>query len=418
MSYSFNHTSPFKGTEGGLYSSSGLDSVAQLRWSASEQPTYVDVYLSIWVYCERYGYKTPSSLATSLSCSGQTTHSTSGGSCDLSPGDAARLSPAPTGSATYYTYRFYKSTVTQNFTISFSVTASGSAVKGTSKGTVTLQLGPLQSYQITYNLNGGTGTAIASQTKYYGRSIVLSNGSNWQKTNCTLIGWNTSSTTKETSDYALSATYTTNSALSLYANWKVNYVKPIISGANAYRVNSSGTADPNGTFIKVEFNYTGGHLATTSTATAPQYEIKINNSTPSGGTPNGTMSAGTGSFNSNNVFSTYRTDASHTVVIRLFDGNDSSGVSTTLTVGLAVTPIDLLVSGNNTFMGLMTTASTSHLLQVPSLYSKGEINTGGNIVTSGTISMNGYTIPKITLTTSVPTASQGNNGDIWLVYTP
>lgn len=421
MSITVNQTSPYDGSGasgGGLRSSAGLCSVGQLQWTTREDDIYGYVDLSIWIHCINFGYSTTSSLSTSLSCGGQTTQTATGIGCNLSKGETAQLAPA---SGTY-TYKFAKSTEQQEFTINFSVTANGNTVKGTSSGSIVVTLSSLTSYNITYNVNGGSGTAPESQKKYYGRDLILSNGSGLSKTNYSLTGWNTNTGGTGT-HYNLGATYSSNSTLSLYAEWTANYIKPTITNATAYRVNTSGTADPNGTSIVVSFKYTGGHLATTSTPTAPTIVI----STTTGGTTTQKVSTtgttGTNVQYTSSILSTYSTTSSHTVTIKLYDSNNTTGTTQILTVGISLTPIDLLISGNNTYMGLMTAASTSYLLRVPSLRSDGAISSGGNITTSGSITAtgsittNGYTIPKITITTTAPTASQGSNGDIWLVYT-
>ncbi len=79
---------------------------------------------------------------------------------------------------------------------------------------------PATTYTISYNANGGSGT-IASQTKTKGSPITLSNGSGFSKTGYTLDSWNTNSAGTGTK-YALSASYTTDAALTLYAQWKIN----------------------------------------------------------------------------------------------------------------------------------------------------------------------------------------------------
>lgn len=76
----------------------------------------------------------------------------------------------------------------------------------------------LNSWSVTYNANGGSGS-VSSQTKYYGQALTLAS-SGFTKTYYTLDGWATSATGGIA--YALGASYTGNSALSLYAHWKVN----------------------------------------------------------------------------------------------------------------------------------------------------------------------------------------------------
>jgi uncharacterized repeat protein (TIGR02543 family) len=78
----------------------------------------------------------------------------------------------------------------------------------------------INTWKVSYNNNGGTGT-IANQTKTYGKSLTLSNGSGFSKTGYTLKSWNTNSAGTGTT-YNLGASYTGNAALSLYAKWQIN----------------------------------------------------------------------------------------------------------------------------------------------------------------------------------------------------
>jgi uncharacterized repeat protein (TIGR02543 family) len=76
----------------------------------------------------------------------------------------------------------------------------------------------LNSWTVSYNANGGSGS-VSSQTKYYGQALTLAS-SGFTKTYYTLDGWATSATGGIA--YALGASYTGNGALALYAHWAVN----------------------------------------------------------------------------------------------------------------------------------------------------------------------------------------------------
>lgn len=73
-------------------------------------------------------------------------------------------------------------------------------------------------YTVSYNANGGSGT-VANQTKNYGQSLTLAS-SGFTRSYYTLDGWATSANGSVA--YELGASYTGNSALALYAHWKVN----------------------------------------------------------------------------------------------------------------------------------------------------------------------------------------------------
>lgn len=73
------------------------------------------------------------------------------------------------------------------------------------------------SYTVSYNANGGSG-APNSQTKWYGENLTLSS-TKPTRTGHNFVGWGTSST-DTTADYQAGGTYSSNSAITLYAIWQ------------------------------------------------------------------------------------------------------------------------------------------------------------------------------------------------------
>lgn len=106
-------------------------------------------------------------------------------------------------------------------------------------------------YTVSYNANGGSG-APGNQTKTYGVNLTLSS-TKPTKANYNFKGWSTSANGSVV--YAPGATYTNNSAVTLYAVWELAYVKPRITNFNAQRCNSDGTVSETGTYVKVTFNW-------------------------------------------------------------------------------------------------------------------------------------------------------------------
>ena len=86
---------------------------------------------------------------------------------------------------------------------------------------VTLYAQWKQGYKISYNANGGSG-APSDQIKVQGNTVTLSTNKP-TKTGNTFTGWNTSSDGSGTS-YAAGATYSADSSITLYAQWKPNVV--------------------------------------------------------------------------------------------------------------------------------------------------------------------------------------------------
>lgn len=366
----------------GLANGSGTTvCISQLDWIRSETDTAVTYTLGVYIYCVRYGYSTSSVLSTSLSCPGQTTRSTSNGSCDLSAGGRAKLSGN-------WTYTFAKTTSNYTRAITFSLTSTGSSVSGTSSGSLSVSVPPLTSHKVSYNSNGGSGS-IGQQTKYYGTNITLSDGSNFTRTNHTLTGWNTKADGTGTA-YALGATYTVNSTtnITLYAQWHMDYIKPTITNAKAYRVANGSSSEPHddGTYIYTSFSYTGGKQPSDTSYTPPDYVLSIN------GTPvsSGTLSASGDWPTSTIAYGTYATNESHSVTIKLSDNNDREGITISLTVGLSVFPIDLLAANDGTYMGIMTAAKQPDILRMPSAKVLGQVS--ADSVSSSSIIINESTM--------------------------
>ena len=103
----------------------------------------------------------------------------------------------------------------------------------------------VSTYSVSYNSNGGQ-TAIAAQTKTYGKNLTLSKTvptrknetSNGHTYKYTFKCWNTKSTGKGTT-YQPGATYSDNAALTLYAQWTATDITPYTI---TYDVNGGQTA--------------------------------------------------------------------------------------------------------------------------------------------------------------------------------
>lgn len=109
---------------------------------------------------------------------------------------------------------------------------------------ITLQWVPAETYTLNYDLNGGTGTAIASRKQQWEKAYSLENPSDWTKKGYEFNGWSFSQNATEAS-YMLGGTITlpnneittiTNGQeLTLYAVWE-----PYTFNADFY----PGSADP------------------------------------------------------------------------------------------------------------------------------------------------------------------------------
>lgn len=97
---------------------------------------------------------------------------------------------------------------------------------------------PTLYWTVSYNANGGSG-APSNQTKYRDKTLTLSS-TKPTRTGYTFLGWSTSSTATSAS-YSAGGSYTSNSAVTLYAVWKLN------SWTVSYNANGGSGAPSNQT---------------------------------------------------------------------------------------------------------------------------------------------------------------------------
>lgn len=107
-------------------------------------------------------------------------------------------------------------------------------------------------YTITYDANGGTG-APASGTKTYGVAYTIPSTVP-TRTNYTFGSWLGSNDVTYQPGGTIAASV--NQALTLTAQWTLNYTKPKVTDLVAVRADSSGTEDDEGTYFNISFTYT------------------------------------------------------------------------------------------------------------------------------------------------------------------
>lgn len=138
--------------------------------------------------------------------------------------------------------------------------APGATYQGNSALTLYAQW-TINTYAVTYHSNGGQG-APSNQTKTYGTDLTLRTEIP-TRTDYAFVSWNTSASGTGVS-YAPGATYSTNAAVALYAQWKSIYTAPQITNLTAQRTDSNGVDDSEGTYAKVSFNWVNGLSGTTT----------------------------------------------------------------------------------------------------------------------------------------------------------
>ena len=255
-----------------------------------------------------------------------------------------------------WSYSVTRTTSAQTVTLKV-VTYNHSGYKdGTSTATTTVTVPALASYTITYNANGGSG-APSSQTKYYGVSLTLST-TKPTRSGYTFLGWSTSSSATSAT-YAAGATYTANSAATLYAVWELDEpVAPTISSFTAYRSNSSGTKTATGTYLRISCKWSVD-TAYNSANVGKSLVVKY---TPSGGTATSktVFSSGTstGTTTTSTISASLDSSTTYTVVATLTDAN---GLTASKTAKLAAGGAIIDVSSDGTQVGLLTTADNAGL---------------------------------------------------------
>ena len=172
----------------------------------------------------------------------------------------------------------FTATAAGEYTVTATVTYNAIGFTGITKtatATKTITVtAPVTTYTISYNNNGGSGT-IASQTKTKGTPITLSDGSGFSKTGYTLDSWNTKADGSGTS-YVKGASYTTDAALTLYAQWKINTYTITYNSNGGTGTISSQTKNHNTAitlsdgsgFSKTGYTFTGWNTAANGSGTA------------------------------------------------------------------------------------------------------------------------------------------------------
>lgn len=238
------------------------------------------------------------------------------------------------GAPSSQTATVYNATTSYKFTLSSSKpTKTGHSFQGWSEsntatsasysagGTITLSANDTlyavwkaDTYAVKFNANGGSlGSMPSSATKTYGVTLTLPTAKP-TRTNYTFLGWATSSSAT-TATYQPGASYTSNSAVTLHAVWKLAYIKPTIKITSLTMIKDS---DGKITGCKVGYSWScmSGYLPTKMT-------LAYTSASDSGGTKTLTTpstASGTGTYT---VTYAFNPDYTYTFVLTLVDSQDS-----------------------------------------------------------------------------------------------
>ena len=218
--------------------------------------------------------------------------------------------------------------------------AAGATYTGNATLTLYAKWTP-HTYTVSYNANGGSG-APGNQTKTYGVNLTLSS-TKPSRTNYNFLGWSTSANGGVV--YNSGATYTNNSAVTLYAVWELGYTKPRITNFSAYRCTSNGTASESGTYVKASFDWSTDYDLvsmyidwTIGTNWANRVSEKV---TTSGRSGHVSQIVGGGNISTETTYSTRGW---------VNDGNGST-YSDVITIGTVKYPIDVKAGGTGVAIG-------------------------------------------------------------------
>ena len=210
---------------------------------------------------------TYSNVKVQLSTSSSTTTLSSGGKTGISATYSSTVVTITVSRAsTSYNWFIYVGT-SSGTTVTTSHSRNSATYSWTPKSSgITIYIKLAQSYTITYNANGGSGTLPSTQYKVYGTAVTLGSN-NLTRTNYTPNGWNTNSSGTGTA-YANGASYTRNASVTLYAAWEVAGVTVTVNLRVINEAGGGGTSNSNaGGRVSVTYRSPSGSSSTSATAT-------------------------------------------------------------------------------------------------------------------------------------------------------
>ena len=235
-------------------------------WQTSTDNAYV--YYDWYMYYDAYGYAAytnGNARSVTLKVGGDTYT----GSININGVTGTKL----ISSGSNFLYKQHDNRwVSCSVTFGIDVTWGSSYASSTS-GSSGFTIGPKTSYTVQYNANGGSG-APSNQTKWYAETLTLSS-TKPTRTGYSFQGWGTSASDTSV-DYAAGASYTANSASTLYAIWKANtytvsYNANGGSGAPSSQTKTHGVDLTLSTTKPTRTNYNFLGWSTSSTASSAQY---------------------------------------------------------------------------------------------------------------------------------------------------
>ena len=209
-------------------------------------------------------------------------------------------------------------------------------------------------YTVSYNANGGSG-APASQTKTYGSNLTLSS-TKPTRSQYNFTAWNTAANGSGTT-YQPGATYSANSAATLYAQWAVAHVAPTITSVSAIRCDASGNADDEGIRCKVTVKWS---VYSSDGSKGKSIAVTIGGTTDTK-TDSAITDASTGTYSFVHSKTNLNIASSYAVAVVLTDSKNYTA-SKSAVLSPAFFTMDFLAGGHGVAIG--KPATTADLLDV------------------------------------------------------
>ena len=275
----------------------------------------------------------------------------------------------------------------------------------------------INQYNVSYDINGGTGTAPTTQTGDYNSNITLADDTGFSRAGYTFTGWNTASDGSGTS-YASGGSFTIPANnTNLFAQWQSTLPSITTTGSITAMTAEYGSVSTNR-----NFSFTGANLIGSQITVTPPAGFEI--ATTSGGT-----------YSTSLNYAISGGSASGTVYIRLasttdvgtYSGNvNLSDGTTTANISVpnsTVTPKALTITGltvNNKVYDGNTTASLGGTPALNGIVNSDVVNLSGtysatfnnkNVGNNKAVTVSGYTISGAdagNYTLTQPIGLQGN----------
>lgn len=275
---------------------------------------------------------------------GQTASSSTTGGINVGPGGQQNIAAKEVW--------ITKGRTAQNVSCSGYINISGFAA-GSSSASGTIWVAAKPSHTVSYNANGGTG-APGNQTKWHGEVLTLSS-TKPTRTNYEFQGWAKSA--NGSVEYQPGSLYGLDQNITFYAIWKQSFVPPTISDVSVNRSDSTGAVSNQGTYVKVNFNWSTS-TTNDSSNVGQKIIVTVTPSNGSGKSYETIVNSKSGTFSK--LYSGLSEDTTYSVKIEVIDKHLTTSYNAIVPKSTYI--LDLRSNGRG--LGIGTTSSSDDQLDV------------------------------------------------------